>query len=222
MNDPILDMRVKIAAIGQMLFERKLTDAAGGNISVRVGEKICITPRYAGSKHRWHLRSEQVLVTDLDGKQLAGDGQVSREAKVHYRIYRDFPDVTAVVHCHAQNALVFASAGCPIEPVLENTLKFGTILVSAYAPAHSEKLADFVSTALFGQDDRIRKQAAGVLAPGHGLFVAGKDLDAAFDAAERIDTNARCILFSRLLPDSEHITPKIIRARLEAGMRDFS
>lgn len=222
MSDPIADMRIRIAETGLMLFERKLTDAAGGNISARVGERICITPRYAGSKHRWHLLPGQVLVTDLEGSQLDGDGQTSREAKVHYRIYRDFPDVAAVIHCHAQNALVFASAGCPIEPVLEDTLKFGTVLVTGFAPAHSEKLADFISVGLQGQDSRIRKQAAAVLAPWHGLFVAGKDLDAAFDAAERIDTNARCILYTRLIPGVESLTPQANRARLEARMRDFS
>jgi L-fuculose-phosphate aldolase len=222
MSDPISDMRIHIAETGLMLFERKLTDAAGGNISARVGDRVCVTPRYAGSKHRWHLRPEQVLVTDLNGFQLDGEGQCSREAKVHYRIYRDFPDAAAVVHCHAQNALVFASAGCPIEPVLEDTLKFGTVLVTGFAPAHSDDLAEFVSAGLQGQDDRIRKQAAAVLAPWHGLFVAGKDLDAAFDASERIDTNARCILFSRLIPGAETLTPQENRARLEARMRDFS
>lgn len=40
------------------------------------------------------------------------------------------------------------------------------------------------------------------MAPGHGLFVAGLDLLAAFDATERIDWNAWCILAQNLMPDS--------------------
>ncbi|RPI81092.1 MAG: class II aldolase/adducin family protein [Chloroflexi bacterium] len=222
MNETIQKTRIRVAELGLMLFERKLTDAAGGNISVRVGDLICITPRYAGSKHQWHLRPDQVLVTDMQGCKLDGDGDISREARVHYRIYQDFPDATSVVHCHAQNALVFASACRPIEPVLEDTLKFGTIIVTGYAPAHSDQLAEFISNGLCGQEDRIRTQAAAVLAPWHGLFVAGKNLEAAFDAAERIDTNARCILFSRLLPGDAAPSPGENRLNLETSMQDFS
>ena len=70
------------------------------------------------------------------------------------------------------------------------------------APAHSTELADNIAAAIRGQEDRIKKQAAAALAPRHGLFVLGKDLAAAFDAVERIDGNAYCILFSRMLSGS--------------------
>lgn len=219
MNDPIEEMRARIAEIGRLMFDRRLTDAAGGNISARVGERICITPRYSGSKHQWRLRPEQVIVCDLHGNFLAGEGEISREAKVHFRLYQDFPDGKAVVHAHAQNALVFAAYCRPIEPVLEDTLKFGTIHVTRFAPAHSNDLAEFIAGQLRGQEERIRKQAACVLAPFHGLFVVGKDLDAAFDAAERIDTNARCILLSRLLPGEPAASPEAMRASLEEALR---
>ncbi|MBL8118141.1 MAG: hypothetical protein JNJ78_11480, partial [Anaerolineae bacterium] len=48
-------MRAKIARFGGILFERRLTDISGGNISARVGEYVCISPRYAGSKRQWQL-----------------------------------------------------------------------------------------------------------------------------------------------------------------------
>jgi L-fuculose-phosphate aldolase len=222
MSDPVYDMRTKIAAIGRLLFDRQLTDAAGGNISSRVGDLICITPRYSGSKYQWRLRPEQVVVSDLQGNYLEGEGEISREAKVHFRLYQEFPDGKAVVHSHARNALVFAAACRPIEPVLEDTLKFGTIQVAKYAPAHSSDLAEFIAELIRGQEARIRKQAAAVLAPYHGLFVLGKNLDAAFDATERIDVNARCILLSRLLPGAELPNPETIRFGLEEAMQRFT
>jgi L-fuculose-phosphate aldolase len=213
-------MRARIAELGKLMFDRQLTDAAGGNISARVGDLVAITPRYCGSKHQWSLRPEQVLVSDLDGCQLDGDGELSRESKVHLGLYHAFPDGQAVVHCHARNALVFAAACRPIHPVLEDTLKFGTIQVARYAPAHSGDLAEHIIATLRGQEARIRKQAAGVLAPWHGLFVLGKDLDAAFDAAERIDVNARCILYSRMLPGGAP-EPEALRAELEAALASY-
>lgn len=217
----VAEMREKIAHIGRMMFDRHLTDAAGGNISARVDDLVCITPRYSGSKHQWHLRPEQVLVADLDGNKLEGDGEISREAKVHFKLLREFPDGKAVVHGHAQNALVFAAACMPIEPVLEDTLKFGTIRVSRYAPAHSQDLAEDIAAEFRGQEDRIRVQAAGVLAPWHGLFVLGKTLEAAFDAAERIDVNARCILLMRLLPGNNNPDPVRISTELTEAYQSY-
>jgi L-fuculose-phosphate aldolase len=199
MNEAIDEMRSTIARLGALLFSRQVLDIAGGNISARVGQQICITPRYAGSRRQWQLRPDQVLVMDLAGNKLEGEGEISREAKVHVRLYRDFPDGQAVVHAHPQHVLVFCAARRPIPPVLEATLKFGEVKVVEYAPAHSQELAEYIARGLCGQEEHIRKQAAAVIAPWHGLFVIGKDLEAAVDAAERINTNAGCLLFARLL-----------------------
>ena len=220
--DLLAQTRRKIAETGKLVFQRHLTDAAGGNISVRVGETICITPRYSGSKRHWQLQPDQVLVSDMLGNKLEGDGDVSRESKVHYRIYQEFPDAAAVLHSHARNVMVFVASGQPIEPVLEATLKFDTIPVTRFAPAHSEKLADAIVEQLRGKDEYIRKYATAVIAPWHGLFVVGKDLDAAFDLTERIDTNAYCILMSRLLPEGIPIDPEAMRMRLSEAIRSFN
>ena len=222
-NALIFQTRIKIAETGKLVFARHLTDSAGGNISVRVGEQVCITPRYSGSKRHWQLQPNQVLVSDLSGNKLDGDGEVSREAKVHYSLYQQFPDATAVLHSHARNVMVFVASGQPIEPILEATLKFGTIpVVNKYAPAHSEKLADAIVEAVTGKDEAIRKYATAVMAPWHGLFVVGKDLDAAFDLTERIDTNAYCILMSRLLPEGGPLDPESIQTRLREAIQSFN
>jgi ribose 5-phosphate isomerase B len=214
--------RKKIAETGRMVFERHLTDAAGGNISVRLGDDVCITPRYSGSRRHWQLQPNQVLVSDMAGNKLDGDGDVSRESKVHYRIYRDFPDAQAVLHSHPRNVMVFVASGQPIEPVLEATLKFDTIPVTGFAPAHSEKLADEIVALLRGKDEAIKKYATAVMAPWHGLFVVGKDLDACFDLTERIDTNAYCILMSRLLPEAGPMDPETMRIKLSEAIKTFN
>ena len=169
------------------------------------------------------MTSNQVLVSDLHGNKLEGDGDVSRESKVHYRLYQEFPDGRAVLHSHPRHVMVFVASGQPIEPVLEATLKFGTIPVAKnFAPAHSEKLADSIADALRGKDEAIRKYAVAVMAPWHGLFVVGKDLDAAFDLTERIDTNAYCILMSRLLPEGGPMDPETMQMRLSEAIKTFN
>jgi ribose 5-phosphate isomerase B len=222
-TDLLSQARRKIAETGRMVFERHLTDAAGGNISVRVNDDtVCITPRYSGSRRHWQLQPDQVLRSDLLGNKLEGDGEVSRESKVHYRIYQEFPDAKAVLHSHPRNVMVFVASRQPIQPVLEATLKFDTIPVTRFAPAHSEKLADSIVEALRGKDEAIRKYATAVMAPWHGLFVIGKDLEAAFDLTERIDTNAYCILMSRLLPEGGPMDPESMRMKLSEAIRTFN
>jgi L-fuculose-phosphate aldolase len=210
----IQSTREKICEIGRLLYDRKLTDAAGGNISDRVGSQICITPRYAGSNFQWRLNPDQVLVTDNEGNQLEGNGELSREAKVHFRLFKEFPDGNAVIHCHAEHVLVFCAAGVPIIPVLESTLKFGEIGFCTFAPAHSKELADSIALELHKKEKALKSQAAAVMAPWHGLFVLGKNLDAAYDAVERIDGNARILLTNALLKDLDEKAPGL-KARSE-------
>jgi L-fuculose-phosphate aldolase len=219
-DETIYAARVHITRIGAFLFDRHLTDAGGGNISVRVGDYVCITPRYSGSKHQWQLQPEQVLVADMSMNLLDGEGEISREAKVHFRLHRDYGEHgVSVIHAHPRNLMVFAALSRPMPPVLEATQKFGTLPVVEYAPAHSADLAEHIAGAIQGQEARIRKHAAGAIAPWHGLFVMGRDLNAAFDAVERLDTNAYCILMAQLLGGGDLSGQ---RAALEAGIARYT
>ncbi len=197
----IFEMRKKIAEVGSLMYARFLTDSAGGNISVRMGDVILMTPRYSGSVFRWQLRPENILVLDLEANKLDGEGRVSREVRVHRDLLtRFYPDGTAVVHGHARNALVFCAAERPIPSMLYATDKFGQeIGLVPDAPAHTQELADHICAAIEPQLDRVRKQAAVVLAPRHGVFVFAKDLDSGYDALERVEVSAYCALMSQLL-----------------------
>jgi L-fuculose-phosphate aldolase len=190
----------QIAYVGQRMFERRLTDMAGGNVSAREGQTIYISPRFSGSRRHWQLNPEDIISGSLFGDELLSHPGFSREGKSHLAIYRNFPDVGAVIHAHPFHVLPFCVAGRNIEPVLEATQKFGVTRIIKGAPAHSEELAQNILAGLVGREANIRKQAAAVILPKHGIFVAGKDLLAAIDALERIDWNAWCILAQGLMP----------------------
>ncbi|MBE0690402.1 MAG: class II aldolase/adducin family protein [Anaerolineae bacterium] len=222
MNDTnsLDEMRAIIAETGKRLFDRHLLDMAGGNISARVGEVVCISPRYSGMRHHWSLRQEDVMVIALDGTILEGSGELSRESKVHLKLHQEFGDAgTAIVHSHARNMLVFAAMARSLPPVLEATRKFGEVPVIDYAPAHSAQLSEYVAAGIRPNVDRIRKQAAAVIAPYHGLFVMGKDLDSAADAVERLDTNAYCIMMGQMIGGSAMLAEE--SAQMEATIKAF-
>lgn len=200
------ETRDLITQVGAIMFERKLTDLAGGNISMRIEDKIVMSPSYSGPRKFWRLKPEDVLVLDLQGNLLEGEGKISREAPVHIKLLNSFyPQCQAVIHAHPRNIMVFCAARQIIPPVLENTYKFGEIKLAEYARGgvQSRQLAENVYNALSGQEKRMAGQAAAVMVPWHGLFAAGKDLYAVMDAVERIETNARCILMGRVLLSDE-------------------
>lgn len=215
------ETRAKVARLSGLLFERHLTDAAGGNVSARVGEVVCVSPSYAGSQRQWRLQPEDVQIVDMNGNILEGAGKLTREAHVHFKLHKEFGEHgTGVIHAHSRNLLVFAAMKKSMPPVLEDTLKFGEVPCIEYAPAHSPVLAENIAAAIRGNEHRIRKQAAGVIAPWHGVFLIGKDIDAAFDAVERFDTNAYILMMAQ---QSFGVTDLMAqqRAALDAAMAQF-
>ena len=82
----------KIASIGRLMFERRLTDIAGGNISAREGSRVFITPRYAGARQHWQLSPQDILSAEVDDEEFEQHPRFSREGKAHLTIYRTIPE----------------------------------------------------------------------------------------------------------------------------------
>ena len=133
------------------------------------------------------MTTEDIISGEINGDSLLSHPQPSREGQAHPFIYRGFPDAGAVIHAYPFHVLPFWATGRPIEPVLEGTPEFGVVELVKSAPAHSSELAENVLAAFRRKEGLIRKQAAAVLMPQHGLIVAGKDLFTALYAVERID-----------------------------------
>ncbi len=167
---------------------------AGGNVSMREGNEIFISPAHSGSRMQWQLKEADIVQGNVNDDAFLRNPQFSREGKAHVAIYRNFPEVKGVIHAHAFHVLPFCAAGRTIPPILEDTEKFGVIECVQEAHAHSQALADNIIAGLRGKEERIRVQAAAVLLPRHGLIVAGKTLFDALDAVERIDWNAYCLI----------------------------
>ncbi|MDA1372780.1 MAG: class II aldolase/adducin family protein [Proteobacteria bacterium] len=195
MADKAQEAKKLLVHLGKLMFDRHLTDSAGGNISIRIEDKVLMTPTYAGGHYHWDLNTDQILTLDLEGNRLGGKGEVSREAKVHLALLGEFyPEGNAVVHSHARNVLVFCAADKPMPPVLYATRKYGIIPQCVDAASGTDNLASNIADSVRHQSNWVKNRAAPVMAPRHGLFVLGTSLLDAFDATERIDTNAYCIL----------------------------
>ena len=194
-----LDPAHLLSYIGKMLFSRKLTDFAGGNISIRVGEFIFITPRHSGARQHWDVDPKSIIQGRIDSDEVISNPNFSREGRAHLSVYRKFPEANAVIHSHSFHVMAFCAAEKAIPPILEATEKFGVIEPVPYAPAHSQALADNIVQALEPKRSLITKHAAVLLLSKHGLFTVSKDIFLCLDAVERVDWNCFCLLSQKLL-----------------------
>ena len=196
---PSNDPRPIMIEIADLMYARRLTNSAGGNLSCRVGDRIYITPRYLGSKQRWRLRQEQILIFDNDLNILEGDpAKVSRESRMHFACYQNFPQINGVIHAHPQYLTVFASAGESLPPVNQYTEKFGNLPVVKNLPSHSQDLADAVVEAITPRADVLGKNGLGMILAWHGVAVVGRDLDDAYDTLDRLEWSAQTYLLGHM------------------------
>ncbi len=128
------DLKDLVLEIAGLIWERRLSDTAGGNVSVRDGDAICITPRLMGYRLRWQITEKDLSIVTPDGKVLEGPDQITREGLMHLGLYREFPDAGAIIHAHPYWTTVFVARAQPIVPMLETTGKFGTIKLRPGSP----------------------------------------------------------------------------------------
>src|ERR687888_2253672 len=102
-------LRADIVEIGRRLYARGYTASNDGNISVRLdATRLLMTPK---SVCKGFMSPEMMCITDLDGRKLAGDRDPSSEMLMHLEVYRQRPDVQAVVHAPPPTATRVPGAG---------------------------------------------------------------------------------------------------------------
>jgi L-fuculose-phosphate aldolase len=184
-------LRAEIVEVGRRLYARAYTASNDGNISVRLGaERLLMTPK---SVCKGFMTPDMMCITDLDGRKLQGDRDPSSEMLMHLEVYRQRPDVRAVVHAHPPIATGFAVAGIPLtRAVLAEVLTtLGSIPIAAYATPSTFELPDAVRKYIKAHD--------GMLLANHGALTVGGDLMSAYYKMETIEHFAKISLVARLL-----------------------
>ena len=110
------EARQQILDIGRRMYERRYVSSNDGNITVRTGEnRIWVTPTGVS---KGFMTEEMLICTDLEGNVLEGTAKPSSEITMHLRVYRENPEVKAVVHAHPITATAFAIARIPMDAAL--------------------------------------------------------------------------------------------------------
>ncbi len=183
-------MKKEVIKFGKLLYDKDLTSATSGNISVFDGQSVFIT---ATGTALGFLKNNDVVEIDLDGNELENRKKASSEKKMHLAIYKLRPDLKAIIHCHSPFATAFAACrkelSAPI--IAENVLYFGKIPVADYAMPSSQKLVNYTVKEFLNYDT--------VLMANHGIVAAGSTLQEAFHKIETAETYAKTYVYSKII-----------------------
>jgi L-fuculose-phosphate aldolase len=197
------------------MYARGYTASNDGNISVRLDSaRLLMTPK---NVCKGFMDPGMMCITDLDGKKLAGERDPSSEMQMHLEVYRQRPDVQAVVHAHPPIATAFAVAGIPLDRAVlaEVVTTLGSVPIADYATPSTKELPQAVSKYIKAHD--------GMLLANHGALTVGTDLFSAYFKMETIEHFAHISFIARLLGGERLLSKdEVLRLQGLRGMYGIS
>ena len=183
--DELQAARAELVRYSARLLDDGLAVGSAGNISVRAGEIVAITP--SGVSYS-EMRPDDICLISLDGTQLGGAGDGARETPssetpMHLAIYAA-TSAAAVVHTHSPEVIAL-SATRPELPAIHYAITGlgGPVRVAPYVRFGSAGLAAAAVGALDGR--------SAVILRNHGAVTYGRDLAQAYDRALLLEWLAR-------------------------------
>ncbi len=198
--------REEICRVGLSIFQRGLTFGSTGNISVRLSNGgWLMTPTNASLGA---LDPSKLSKFDADGRLVEGDPP-TKEAFLHFCMYGQRADASAVVHLHSTHS-VAVSILADVDPndVLPPltayfVMRVGSLPLVPYFPPGDEALAKAVQ--------KLAGRHHAVLLANHGPVVAGSSLANAQFATEELEETAKLFLMLRSMP-IRPLTPDQVEA----------
>jgi L-fuculose-phosphate aldolase len=190
MENTFKQERKEVARYMRRLYKRELTTASGGNISVKVGDYVLITPSQID---KGNLKGKDIAIIDMNGKVIKSKHKLSMETKMHLEIYKARPDISAVVHSHPVFSSAFACSNEEVDTTLSGEILYmcGVPKRAEYKLMGSEELAEVVS--------ETTKDTDLVIMDNHGIVAVGTTLFKAFDKIEVYENAAKINYYGKML-----------------------
>jgi len=199
------------------MYDRGMVASNSGNISIRVDEDFVFCTPTGVSKG--FMLPQMISVVDLNGRIIEmGTGKgPSSEIKMHLAIYRERPDVNAVVHAHPPYATTFAVEGKDLnKPILaESVEQFAKgIPCAPYGTLSTDEVPQSMAPYI--------KDYNACLLEFHGAVTWGSSLMAAYNKMESLEYYARLLYQTRDLGITRELSKErvadLIRIKSELGI----
>ncbi|MBN2172945.1 MAG: class II aldolase/adducin family protein [Bacteroidales bacterium] len=197
-----LKEKERVAYFMRRMYEQRLTTSTGGNISLKVGEKILITP---SQTDKARMVAESIGSMTLNGRVLSHRFKASMENKMHLAIYHKRPDVKAIIHGHPIFATSFAICGKKVMTNLagESRAILGEPVMADYKLMGTQELADVVAEA------SLRGNV--ILMENHGVITLGDTLVEAFDRIEVLEAAAKMTLITQMIGNPKELNAEELK-----------
>jgi L-fuculose-phosphate aldolase len=174
--------------IGRDLYTQNMVSSHGGNLSIRLGDRVIIKRRGA---MLGQLKPHDLIETGLE-KNDSNVALASTELLAHRTIYLNTPAL-AICHCHPRTAIAFSLSRNEIVPIDNEgsyLLKKIPVITEEFASG-TPQMANKVAEAL--KDYKI------IMLRGHGSFATGQTLDEAFFWSSTLEEACQIMLSAKLI-----------------------
>jgi L-fuculose-phosphate aldolase len=152
-----------------------------GHASIRQNENRMLIN--IGSCQRSRLTADDICLIDFDGDIIEGNGKPPLEFHLHAGIYKERPDVQAVIHCHPNWSTILTTAGHGYLPVYaQGTLAYPMPILDSPNSINNPEMAKALTDVLGDRPAALMK--------AHGAVTAGKSLVDAFVLLNYLEDNS--------------------------------
>jgi L-ribulose-5-phosphate 4-epimerase len=199
------ELKKIVCSANKALQQHKLITFTWGNVSAidRASNYLVIKP--SGVEYE-HLKPENMVVVDLDGRKIEGALNPSSDTPTHITLYRECKGMGGIVHTHSTFATIYAQANRDI-PALGTThadYLYGQVpctrkMTDKEIQGEYEKETGSVIIETFAKRNIDMMKIPAVVVANHGPFTWGKDAVEAVHNAVVLEEVAKMGLFSTLL-----------------------
>ncbi len=220
LTDVVARVRREVCDLHAELPRNELVVWTAGNVSARVPGADLLVIKPSGVRYH-ELSPEVMVVTDLEGNLVDGDGTPSSDTAAHAYVYQHLPEVNGVVHTHSTYATAWAARGEPIPCVLTmmGDEFGGEIPIGPFALIGDDSIGQGIVETL------TKHRSKAVLMQNHGPFTIGPSAKAAVKAAVLCEEVARTVHLARQLGEpipiaQSHIDSLYDRYQNAYGQKD--
>ncbi|MDH3241132.1 MAG: class II aldolase/adducin family protein [Alphaproteobacteria bacterium] len=185
---------------GKILASEGQGDLIFGHVTARLpddAEHFLMKPHQIGLEE---ITADNLITVNLEGEKVAGDAPRHIEVFIHSEILRVRPDIGAVVHTHAPNAVAFSALGRPLQGIgHEGTYFHGGL------PVFSET-ADLIIDQTRGKAvARAMADSDVLIMRNHGIVTAGRNIEEATVLALYLERACKSQLLVEACGGAKHI-----------------
>jgi L-fuculose-phosphate aldolase len=203
------ELKRELVRFSKWLYRLGFVPGTSGNLSVRLdGKRLLVTPTGVS---KYLVRASDMVIVDMEGRQLAGTRKVTSEIGMHLAIYEKRADVEAVIHAHPQIATAFACTGWPLDEMFcqEAVMTLGPVPLARYATTGTNEVAESLAPLVEEHD--------AILMANHGAVTCGGNLLDAFLKMETLEHVAQIRLAAHQLGNIRTLegeqTESLLRAK---------